>query len=378
MAVTVGLDVVLEEPGPLAGKRIGLITNATAINRDWRHIVDLFRQDTRWELRALFAPEHGFRGAATGEVGHARDPVTGLPVYSLYGKTRRPTPEMLEGLDALVFDVQDAGVHFYTYESTMAYAMEEAARHELLFVVLDRPNPIGGHKVEGPVVEEGFTSFAGAYPGIPIRHGLTIGELARYVNEEHHLGARLWVVPMRGWRRTMWYDETGLPIWVMPSPGMPTLHTATVYPGTGLLEGSNLSEGRGTTRPFELVGAPYVRPEEFASYLNARGLEGVVFRPVEFVPQWGKYAGEAVGGVQVHVVDRERFDAVSAGLEILVAAKALYPGQLQTHAYLDELAGNGWIRQGIESGLPVRALRERWEPGLAAFLERRRRSLLYQ
>lgn len=376
-----GIDVFIENPRIFKGRRIGIITNPTGIDREFRSVVDVLRSHPPVEVAAIFAPEHGFRGAeqAGRAVGADIDAVTGLPVYSLYGDVLKPTSDMLKGLDALVFDIQDVGARFYTYLSTMAYAMQAAAEHDLEFVVLDRPNPINGVAVEGPLVEEGHASFVGVYP-IPIRHGMTVGELARYFNEAFRIGARLTVVPMRGWVRRMWFDQTGLKTWVMPSPNMPTLDTATVYPGTCLLEGTNLSEGRGTTRPFELVGAPYVNAPAFAAYLNARRLPGVVFRPVTFRPAFDRYRDEAVHGVQVHVVDREAFMPVRVGLEIIAAARALYPERFsfgERAAHFDRLVGNSWVRAMIERGEPLEAIVSAWQEDLRAFEPVRRGYLLY-
>ncbi|BAS28297.1 exo-beta-N-acetylmuramidase NamZ domain-containing protein [Limnochorda pilosa] len=379
--VTLGIDVLLEDPSILKGKRVGVITNPTGINRVFRSVVDLLHEHPDIDLAAVFGPEHGFRGAeqAGARVGDQTDPVTGLPVYSLYGETRKPTAEMLEGLDVLVFDIQDVGVHFYTYVSTMAYAMEAAAEHGLEFVVLDRPNPIGGLDVQGPVIQEGYTSFIGVYP-MPIRHGMTVGELAWYFNDAFDIDAELTVVPMKSWRRGEWYDQTGLPTWVMPSPNMPTLDTAIVYPGTALLEGTNLSEGRGTTRPFELIGAPFVDAEAFARYLNGRGLPGVVFRPTSFTPTFSKYPGEVVHGVQLHVTDRDRFDPVRAGIEILVAARRLYPDRFQIDRpeHFDLLTGDPSVRLGIENGASADIIEAAWQRDLEAFKQIRDRYLIYQ
>lgn len=374
--VRVGLDVLLDDPALLAGRRVGVVANATSVNAALAHAVDLIAAHPLIRLEAIFAPEHGFRGAKqAGEgVGNARDHRTGLPIYSLYGVTRRPTAAMLEPLDVIVVDLQDIGTRFYTYISTLYEVLAAAAEHGKAVVVLDRPNPLGGLAVEGPVLEPAYTSFVGAYP-IPIRHGLTIGEIALLMNRT--VGADLTVVPMSGWRRQMRFADTGL-VWVMPSPNMPTPETALVYPGTGLLEGTNLSEGRGTTRPFELIGAPFIDPEAFAAHLNALGLPGVRFRPASFVPMFDKYAGQVVHGVQLHVVDEASFEPVRTALAVLAAARDRYPEfAIDRPAHFDALAGNGWLRQGLVRGVPIGELVARWQPELSRFLDERQEVLLY-
>ncbi|NMB46409.1 MAG: DUF1343 domain-containing protein, partial [Firmicutes bacterium] len=305
------------------------------------------------------------------------DPYTGLPVYSLYGKTQKPTTKMLEGIDLLLFDIQDAGVRFYTYISTMAYSMQAAAENGIDFIVLDRPNPINGITVEGPVLEKGFESFVGPY-SLPIRHGMTLGELARYFNGEFAIGANLHVIPMHGWRREAWFDDTGLKNWVLPSPNLPTLDTATVYPGMCLLEGANVSDGRGTTRPFELIGAPFIDSMELAGHLNGRQLAGAMFRPVSFIPVSRKYVNERVHGVQVHVLDRDTFEPVRAGIEVLVALQELYPDKLEFRQEpFDRIAGNAWVREAIQSGESAAAIQRRWQGDLGEFRVVRGRYLLY-
>lgn len=375
--VVLGIDVLLQDPSVLIGKRVGIITNPTGINKDFRSSVDLLYEHPDIDLKAIFGPEHGFRGAAQARIlGHEIDPITGLPVFSLYGETLKPTAEMLEGLDVIVFDIQDVGVHFYTYISTMAYAMQAAAEHGLEFVVLDRPNPINGIAVEGPVIKEGYTSFVGVYP-MTIRHGMTVGELATFFNEEFKIGVKLTVIKMEGWKRNMWYDETGLKTWVMPSPNMPTLDTATVYPGTCLVEGTNLSEGRGTTRPFELIGAPFINSYEFANFLNNQNLPGVVFRPASFTPTTSKFKGELCNGVQVHVIDRNQFESVRTGIEILVAAQKLYPENFKMTTYLDSLTGDPAVRLGIENGASAKVIVESWKEEIESFKQTREKYLMY-
>lgn len=374
-SVRVGLDVLLDDPALLAGRRIGLVANATSVSASFAHAADLFA-DHPFGLHAIFAPEHGFRGAKQAGEGVADTYYsrTGVPIYSLYGATRRPTAAMLAGIDVLVVDLQEIGTRFYTFISTLLEVLYAAAQHSKPVVVLDRPNPLGGLAVEGPVLEAAFTSFVGSYP-IPIRHGLTIGEMARLMNRT--IGADLTVVPMTGWRRTMRFRDTGL-VWVMPSPNMPTPETALVYPGTGLLEGTNLSEGRGTTRPFELIGAPFIDAEAFAARLTALGLPGVWFRPASFVPTFDKYAGQLVYGVQLHVLDETVFEPVRTALTILALARDLYPEfDIDRPAHFDALAGNAWLREERLRGEPVDSLIARWQPELARYLTERQEFLLY-
>lgn len=365
----------------LRGRRIGLITNPTGIDRELRSAVDLLARHPQLELVALFGPEHGVRGDAQAgdRVDPARDRATGLPVHSLYGEHRAPTPEMLRGIDVLVFDIQDVGARFYTYPYTLAGAMRAAREAGIAVVVLDRPNPVGGVLVEGPVLEPDHASFVGMFP-IPLRHGMTVGELAGLFNVEFGIGAELHVVPVRGWRRADPEPGHALP-WVPPSPNMPTPDTALVYPGTGLLEGTNLSEGRGTTRPFEIVGAPFVDAEALAARMNALDLPGVRFRPVRFTPTFSKHAGEPCGGVQLHVVDPDAFRPVRTGIALLQAMHGLYPDEFEflpgDPPFFDTLAGNGWIRRAILDGEPLEAIEARWLPELRRFEDVRDRHLLY-
>ena len=303
------------------GKRVGLITNATGVDSQLRRSVDILKEKVN--LVTLFAPEHGLRGnvVAGAAVPYETDIRTGLPIYSLHGDTRKPTAAMLKNIDVLAFDIQDIGARSYTYIYTMAYAMQSAREHNKTFVVFDRPNPVGGTIVEGGLLKSDFSSFIGLYP-IPIRHGLTVGELARLFNAEFGIGARLVVIPMQGWSRRMQQAETGLP-WVMTSPNIPTVDSALVYTGTGLFGGSNVSEGIGTTRPFELVGAPWLDGEKLTEKMNALRLAGVYFRPVHFTPQWGKYQGRVCSGVQLHITDRHEFSSVTVGLRLLEVIREL-------------------------------------------------------
>ena len=350
------------------GKRVGLITNATGTDSRFRRTVDLLAEKVN--LVALFAPEHGLRGnvVAGAAIPHETDAATGLPIYSLHGDVRKPTATMLKNVDVLAFDIQDIGARSYTYIYTMAYAMQSAAEQGKTFVVFDRPNPLGGEKVEGGVLKPSFSSFIGLYP-IPVRHGLTVGELARLFNEEFKIGVRLVVVPMTGWKRSMLQEDTGLP-WIMTSPNIPTQDSARVYPGTGLFGGSNVSEGIGTTRPFELIGAPWLDGVKLADRLNARKLPGVFFRPVHFTPQWGKYQGRVCYGVQLHIVDRQQFEPVRVGLHLLEEIRRLggksfkwnepkrnerwmidlYAGssELRNEAFNAEILWRSWSREADE------------------------------
>lgn len=388
--VLAGIDMVIcddDAARVLAGKRLGLITNPTGVTRSLEATLDVLHRDGRFQLVAAFGPEHGLRGEVQDAigVGDFRDESTGLPVHSLYGATRQPTAEVLAGIDALVFDVQDVGARFYTYISTMLLSMRACREYGKEFIVLDRPNPISGSVVEGNVPDARFISFVGACP-IPVRHGLTVGELAVWANDRLGIGCDLAVCRMKGWNRSMWADETGLP-WVMPSPNLPSLETATVYPGTCLVEGTNVSEGRGTTRPFELVGAPWVDGQALARRLNALGLSGCRFRPVFFVPSFSKYAGEVCAGVQVHVLDRAAFEPVRIGVHILAAIRELRPDRFQWvgtpeessvgRLHIDLLAGTDELRRTIDSGGDIDGLLARWDLDAARFDAERVCFLLY-
>jgi uncharacterized protein YbbC (DUF1343 family) len=368
------------------GLRAGAILNPTSVTPGLRHLADVLHE--AGALAALFGPEHGVRGDAQylEEVAGARDPATGVPEHSLYGKdfaSLTPRDEHLANLDALVFDIQDVGSRYYTYLATMGLAMRAAAKRRLKFVVLDRPNPISGLQVEGGVVHPGFESFVGLWP-ICARHGLTAGEYARLINEE--IGCDLHVAQMNGWRRDMFYAETRLP-WVMPSPNMPTPDTAIVYPGMCLLEGTNLSEGRGTTRPFELFGAPWLDGRKLAEQLRAEHQEGAIFRPCSFTPTWDKHAQKRCHGVQIHLDYPRGLDAVRLGVACIVHARAQAPAQFRwrTERYefvenipaIDLLTGSAQFRQGVEQGASVAQLCAAWEGERAEFLERREGFLLY-
>ena len=387
MRVVLGSEHLLES-GTLAGRRVGIVCNPASIDGEFRHVADRLAADARVRLAALFGPQHGFRSDVQEnmiETGHARDPIRRVPVYSLYSETREPTAEMLRDVDALVIDLQDVGTRIYTYIYTMANCLRAARRHGVKVVVCDRPNPIGGIAVEGPMLERGFESFVGLYP-IPMRHGMTIGELARLFNDHFGIGAELEVVTMGGWRREMYSDQTGLP-WVLPSPNIPTVDSAVVYPGTVLFEGTNVSEGRGTTRPFELVGAPWMVAERCADAMNRLELPGVRFRPALFEPTFHKHAKTSCGGCQIHVLDRETFRAVETGVALLGAFRAGDPVKFEwrepPYEYehqklpIDILAGASELREQIDAGIPAREIARSWENGVAEFDKLRRRFLLY-
>jgi uncharacterized protein YbbC (DUF1343 family) len=379
--VSPGIEVLLkEEKNVLSGKKVGLITNPTGIDSKLTSIVDLLHDDPDINLTALFGPEHGVRGDAQAgaSVEYYIDEKTGLPVYSLYGKTKKPTPEMLKDVEVLVFDIQDVGTRYYTYIYTMAYAMEAAKENDIPFIVLDRPNPQGGESVDGPVLEPEFSSFVGLYP-IPLKHGMTVGELATLFNKEFKIGADLKVIKMKGWKRDMDYDDTGLPF-VLPSPNMPTVSTTFVYPATGLIEGTNVSEGRGTTKPFELIGAPYINSDELAGKLNALRLPGVKFRAVSFTPTFSKYAGKLSHGVEIYITDREEFKAVPTGLHIIKTIQDLYPGDFEFLAAnnFNLLIGNGWIMSRIKAGSTVNEILKEYQVRQDAFKKVRKNYLLYK
>jgi uncharacterized protein YbbC (DUF1343 family) len=379
--VSPGIEVLLkEEKNVLSGKKVGLITNPTGIDSKLTSIVDLLHDDPDINLTALFGPEHGVRGDAQAgaSVEYYIDEKTGLPVYSLYGKTKKPTPEMLKDVEVLVFDIQDVGTRYYTYIYTMAYAMEAAKENDIPFIVLDRPNPQGGESVDGPVLEPEFSSFVGLYP-IPLKHGMTVGELATLFNKEFKIGADLKVIKMKGWKRDMDYDDTGLPF-VLPSPNMPTVSTTFVYPATGLIEGTNVSEGRGTTKPFELIGAPYINSDELAGKLNALRLPGVKFRAASFTPTFSKYAGKLSHGVEIYITDREEFKAVPTGLHIIKTIQDLYPGDFEFLAAnnFNLLIGNGWIMSRIKAGSTVNEILKEYQVRQDAFKKVRKNYLLYK
>ena len=381
--VQTGLERFLQEGLPsIAGARIGLMTNQTGVDRDFRSTIELLQASPHIQLAGLFGPEHGLRGDAQAGVAvdSAIDARTGLPIFSLYGATQRLTPAMLDGLKALVLDLQDIGVRYATYISTMADAQECCAHAGVQFVVLDRPNPITGLHIEGSCLDPNFGSFVGTH-AVPVRHGLTIGEMARLLAGERGWPAPL-VVSMLGWQRGQWYDQTGIP-WVQPSPNLPTLDAVTLYSGTCLLEGTNLSEGRGTTRPFELVGAPWIDPPQLAAELQRLKLPGVAFRPTYFTPTFSKHAHVSCGGVQIYVTDRETAQPLTLGLYLLQTLRAL-SGERFTWIegaaggwFIDLLLGADGPRHTLNAGTPVEQMIVDWTREARVFEERRRPYLLY-
>jgi uncharacterized protein YbbC (DUF1343 family) len=396
MAVRTGLEMLLSNGAPsLRGKRIGVICNQASVGPRFAHAVDLLQQLPLVRIGALLGPEHGVRGEAQdmesveagGAEGHV-DRKLGVPVHSLYGdkvESLTPTRAMLEGLDALVFDMQDVGSRYYTFYATMTFAMRAAAEAGIAFYVLDRPNPLGGVLVEGGAQAPGFESFVGPFP-LPVRHGLTMGELALWANDKLSIGCDLTVVAMEGWDRRMSWEQTGLPF-IPPSPNMPTPDTARVYPGMCLVEGTNLSEGRGTTRPFELSGAPFLDPERLAAQLNAQGLAGVHFRPVWYRPTFHKFAMQSCGGVFLHVTDAQAFRPYAAGLAFLMVAqdqaRAAFRWRTEKYEFIDTipaidlLTGSAEVRESFDRGEPIGHLFEQWAHEEEAFLAARRPYLVY-
>src|SRR6266700_4009009 len=374
--VQTGLDVLeAQKFAPLRGKHIGVITNHTGLDSQGRSTVDALSHATGLQVVALFSPEHGLAGRNDENVASSKDPSTGLPVYSLYGETRRPTEEMLKGIDALVFDVQDAGVRFYTYTVTMAYCMEEAAKHNIAFFVLDRPNPLGGEIVEGPVLDADKTNFVGYFP-MPVRYGLTIGELAQLFNGENHIGADLHVISMRNWHRNYFFESTGIK-WIPPSPNLRTIKGSIVYPGIEILQSAGVSVGRGTQAPFEEFGAPWLNGDEVATSLNALRLPGLHFAGQPFIPVVGLYSGQRCGGVAIRIIDRFAVRSMRLGLEIAAILQKLYPKQFNS-AKLIELVGNADTVQQLQAGVTPEKIVASWSDSLAAFDKVRRKYFLYK
>jgi uncharacterized protein YbbC (DUF1343 family) len=372
----------------LRGARVGVVCNHASVDRGFLHVIDRLAAADGVQLSAIFGPQHGFRSDVQDnmiETPHREDATLRVPIYSLYSETREPTADMLRGIDVLVIDLQDIGARIYTYIYTMANCLRACGRHGIPVMVCDRPNPINGVDVEGAPLVRGYESFVGLFP-IPMRHGMTIGELARLFNERFDLGATLDVVRMSGWRREMYADGTELP-WVLPSPNIPTLDTAIVYPGTVLFEGTMLSEGRGTTRPFELVGAPWIDAERFARAMNDLRLPGVRFRPAVFEPTFQKHAKQACGGCQIHVTDREAFKPVMTGVALIQMFRRLDPAKFAwrqpPYEYeheklpIDILAGSDALRRQIESGLSPQAIADTWRADEDAFRRLREPYLLY-
>lgn len=388
--IKLGVEKLLERPDQLLGDaRVGLICNQASVNHGFRHVADLFHEHPKIKLEAFFGPQHGIRGDRQDnmiESDHAVDQQTGLPIHSLYSETREPTEAMLKDIDVLVFDMQDVGCRIYTFAYTMANSMVAARKFGRKVIVCDRPNPINGIDVAGNVLEPEQASFVGLFP-IPTRHGMTLGELARMFNAHFKIGCDLEVVEMDNWSRELWYDETDGP-WVMPSPNIPTLDSATVFPGTVHFEGTQISEGRGTTRPFELVGAPYIDPEKYAQQLNASNLPGVFFRSCIFRPTFQKHGDVSCGGVQVHVLNRNEFEPVTTGLTMVKAAYELYPDDFRwkvpPYEYVydrnpfDVIAGTSTIREVIEAGGSVEDFQAGWQKQLKEFHQVRQEYLLYK
>jgi uncharacterized protein YbbC (DUF1343 family) len=371
-----GIDILeAQKFAPLSGKRIGLITNQTGIDRNRRSTIDLLAHAPGVKLVALFSPEHGIRGTFDARVSTITDEETGLPVYSLYGETERPTDAMLAGLDVMVFDVQDAGVRFYTYITTMGYAMEAAAAHHLTFYVLDRPDPLGGERIEGPMLDRGRTNFVGYFP-MPVRMAMTLGEMAKMFNVEKKIGCDLHVIRMQNWQRRLWFDETGLP-WVDPSPNLRSPEAGILYPGLEILQAGGVSVGRGTSHPLELIGAPWIRGEELADSLNRLRIPGVRFEMEKFTPDSGLYQGELCEGVRVALLDRNELQGMRMGIEIASALGKLYPRKFDS-AKTIELVGNEATIGQLVNGEGPAAIVASWNKGLEAFRKVRLKYLIYR
>jgi len=387
--ISVGLENLLEDGiGLLRGARVGLVCNQASVDHRFQHAADLFHAHSDINLRALFGPQHGIRGDVQDnmiETEHAIDRLTQTPIYSLYSETREPTEEMLKGIDVLVFDMQDVGCRIYTFNYTMANCMRAAKQYGKKVIVCDRPNPIGGLGVSGNVLDPEYASFVGQFP-LPTRYGMTVGELGKMFNEHFKIGCDLEVVPLSGWTRNLWLDETDAP-WVLPSPNMPTVDTTVVFPATVHFEGTQLSEGRGTTRPFELVGAPYIVPEHYAEHLNNLGFPGVYFRSCAFQPTFQKHARVSCGGVQLHVTNREEFEPVIVGVAMVKAAFDMYRDHFlwkePPYEYVydrnpfDVIAGTNQLREAIERGDSLDSIAESWRSPLETFNLARERYLLY-
>lgn len=381
-------NLITENTDIIEGMRVGLICNQSSVTHGFGHVIDELFGNSRFNLVALFGPQHGIRGEVQDnmiETPHATDRKTGLPIYSLYSETREPREEMLKDIDALIFDMQDVGCRVYTFIYTMANCMMAAKRFGLKMIVCDRPNPINGMSIEGSILEEDFKSFVGEFP-IPMRHGMTVGELASLFNQKFEIGCELHIIKMSGWSRKMWFDDTDAP-WVIPSPNMPTPETTVVFPGTVYLEGTMLSEGRGTTKPFEIVGAPYILGNEFADTLNAIGLPGVYFRECGFQPTFQKHADKMCEGVQIHVTDRDKFKPVITGISIIKAAIDLYGDKFEwkkpPYEYIydklpiDVIAGTDSLRAKLEGGENLQDIAGAWEQDETNFASLRNDYLLY-
>ena len=387
--VITGLERVLKEPALLAGTgRLGLLYNQASVDSHFRIAPDLINMAFPRSLAALFGPQHGVGGTEQDnmrETGHGTHPRLGIPIYSLYSQTRRPSAEMLADVDTVLIDLQDVGTRVYTFATTVLFMMEACAAAGKKALILDRPNPINGLLVEGNVLDPAYSSFVGPFP-IPMRHGLTLGELMTLYNEEYGIKCDLKIVPMAGWNRNEYFEETGLP-WVLPSPNMPLVETAVVYPGQVILEGTNLSEGRGTTRPFEIFGAPFLEPDSVREVLDSEALRGAILREVDFKPSFNKWAGELCRGFQIHVTDRNVFRPCRASLAIISALLKLYPGDFNwsdpPYEYvhdklpIDVILGDDRVRRDLEQGRSILDMEKEWQGELERFIKKRSRFLLY-
>src|SRR6266568_4365242 len=374
--VRTGLDVLeAQKFVPLRGKHVGLITNHTGQDAQGRSNVDLLAHASGLQLVALFSPEHGLAGRNNDNVSSSKDPATGLPIYSLFGYSRRAPHEMLKGIDALVFDVQDAGVRFYTYTATMGYCMEEAAKRKIAFFVLDRPNLLGGEIIEGPMLDADKTNFVAYFP-LPVRYGLTIGELAQLFNAENHIGADLHVIAMKNWHRNYFFESTGIK-WIPPAPNLRTVKGSILYPGIEILQSAGVSVGRGTQAPFEEFGAPWMNGDEVAAALNARNLPGLHFTGQPFIPIAGLYSGQRCGGVSIKITDRFKVRSMRVGLEIAAILQKLYPKQFDS-SKLIELLGNSDTVHQVQAGVAPEKIVASWADSLAAFDQVRRKYFLYK
>ena len=374
--VQTGLDVLeVQKFAPLRNRHVGLITNHTGLDSEGRSVADLISHAPGVHLVALFSPEHGLAGRNDEKIASQKDAATGLPIFSLYGETMRPTDEMLQGIDALVFDVQDAGVRFYTYTTTMAYCMEEAAKHKIAFYVLDRPNPMGGTVVEGPMLDADKTAFTAYFP-LPVRYGLTIGELAQFFNAENHIHCDLHVIPMKNWHRNYFFESTGTR-WIPPSPNLRTLKGSVLYPGIEILQAAGVSVGRGTETPFEQFGAPWMNGEEVAEALNERHLAGLRFVNQPFIPVIGLYSGQRCGGVAVRITDKQAVRAMRMGIEIATVLRKFYPEKFDPEKLLI-LVGNSETIRDLQAGMPPEKIVESWSGDLNTFEQARKQYFLYK
>ena len=386
MKIQLGLEVFLDSQiDAIIDKRVGLVACPSSVDHNLRSAVELLYEHPAVNLVALFGPEHGLRGDAQAgnHVGTYIDTLTTLPVHSLYGETHKPSVEMLDNLDTIVIDLQDGGVRFYTYLATITNIMNAASEQGKSVILLDRPAPITASRIEGPILDPEFASFVGPYP-IPIRYGMTIGEISRLINDHFKISCDLTVVPMKNWSRDQWFDETGIPF-IPSSPNLPTLTSMTLYPGTCLIEGTNMSEGRGTTKPFEYLGAPWIDAESLADALNELDFAGVRFRPVYFVPTFSKYEGELCAGVHVYITDRDRFQPITTILHLIQIVKTTYPTDFMWRKPwdsskrnpIDLLCGGNMVREHLNANSSITELEETWQGELRSFSQLRAKYLLY-